>query len=181
MANWKYVTAPSVCERVIGFSIPDEHEELLIISYEGMHTLKLGEDIVVSHDNNFQEYDLYDPDLGVASYKDRDWPIIGLMGGTPIHRSVHGEELRIDESKQRFTVRLDGKVIFKDTYKNFSGDWIAGTFSTDGNWLILGCPYDFDLIILRRSEIGEQNNSCEATGDNVSSLIRNLIRRCLRI
>ncbi|SHI80956.1 hypothetical protein SAMN02745181_0944 [Rubritalea squalenifaciens DSM 18772] len=150
MSDWKHVEVPRICERLIGFSVPDEHGELLVISYEGMHLLKLGEEIKVTHDNRYCEYDLYDPNRGVATYNDRLWPIIGLMGGDACCQSPQGEELRVVESENRFEVYKDGIELFTDSFENFSGDWVAGTFSTDGNWLIIGFPYDFDMIIMKR-------------------------------
>lgn len=150
MSDWKNMEVPRICDRLIGFSIPDEHGELLVVSYEGMHMLKLGEEITVTHDDEYREYDCYDPDQGIATYNDRKWPIIGLMGGNAIHRAPQGDELKIMESEERFEVCRDGVRLFRDSYENFSGDWVAGTFSTDGNWLIVGFPYDFDMIIMRR-------------------------------
>lgn len=36
-------------------------------------------------------------------------------------------------------------------YQNFSGDWAAATFSPDGQFILLGCPYDFDFRVWRLS------------------------------
>jgi hypothetical protein len=35
-------------------------------------------------------------------------------------------------------------------YENFSGDWAIATYSPDGRYILLGCPYDFDFIALER-------------------------------
>ena len=45
----------------------------------------------------------------------------------------------------------DGKVLFKTPYKNFSGDWEAATYSPDGRYIVLGCPYNFDFAVLERT------------------------------
>jgi hypothetical protein len=37
-------------------------------------------------------------------------------------------------------------------YANFSGAWAAATFSTDGKYVVLGCPYDFDFVVLERED-----------------------------
>jgi hypothetical protein len=36
-------------------------------------------------------------------------------------------------------------------YKNFSGGWAAATFSPEARYILLGCPYDFDFVVLERN------------------------------
>ncbi len=149
MSHWARITVPPICERMIGFSIPTKGE-ILVVSFEGTHLIGLGDEIEVRHDNAFREYDIYDPDTGIARYEGRDYPIIGLWPGDPVLRSPQGESLRLDTEKEELEVIRAGETLYSLQYENFSGDWAAATFSRDGNWLVLGCPYDF--VLLRRSE-----------------------------
>jgi hypothetical protein len=70
MSKWKRLRVPPICERVVGFSVP-QSGEVLVISYEGMHLLHLANEITVTTDDQFAEYDLYDPDSGKANYQER--------------------------------------------------------------------------------------------------------------
>jgi hypothetical protein len=69
METWQQLAVPGICERMIGFSVP-QNDIVLIISYEGMHLLRLGTPVAVETDPEYSEYDLYDPVRGVARYRD---------------------------------------------------------------------------------------------------------------
>ena len=110
--------------------------------------LHLGAEITVTHDERYAEYDIYDPDSGTARYEGHDYSIVGLNGGEPLLRSSQGETLVLN----REVLRIDrgGQVEHELVYGNFSGDWAMATFSRDGQWVVLGCPYDFDFVVLER-------------------------------
>ena len=43
-----------------------------------------------------------------------------------------------------------GEVIFEDTFEDLSGDWAVITFSEDGQYIVLGLPYE--LYVYERLE-----------------------------
>ena len=151
MSNWKLRDVPPICERMIGFSVP-LNGRILVVSYEGTHTIHLSTEITVEHDDEYIEYDIYDPETGIARYGEHDYSIIGLQGGHPLLRSPQGETLILDADSETLTVNHDGEIVYTLKYENFSGDWAAVTFSPDGQWIALGCPYDFDFVLLERKE-----------------------------
>ena len=147
---WRQRRVPYLCERLIGFSVPrDGH--VLVISYEGVHTVWLGSEIRVETDDAYAEYD---PDSGLARYSGRTYSIIGLHGGRPLLERPQGEELSLDVEAERLSVLQGGEVVYATEYENFSGDWAAATFSPDGNFIVLGCPYGFDFMVLERAKTG---------------------------
>ena len=99
MSNWKQIDVPLICERIVGFSVPFEGR-ILVISYEGTHTIHLGSTITVKHDTRYIEYDIYDPDVGIADYGRRKYTIIGLHGGQPLLQSPQGESLILDTDSE---------------------------------------------------------------------------------
>ena len=149
MSTWHRLSVPPICERMIGFSIPQDGE-VLVVSYEGTHLIRLGPEVTVETDDEFAEYDIYDPDTGVARYRGRQYRIIGLQGGSPLLKSPSGENLVLDTEGESLSVVQNGETVFSTTYKNFSGDWAVATFSPDGRYIVLGCPYDFDFVVLER-------------------------------
>ena len=148
LASWVPVAAPSFCERLIGFSVPIERRSLLI-SYEAAHLLTLGETVSIHTDDSVAAYDIYDPRSGTARYRNDVYSIIGLHGGQPLLASPDGSDLRLE--RHSLTVTSGTKVELSTAYENFSGDWAAATFSPDGRFILLGCPYDFDFRVWRRS------------------------------
>jgi hypothetical protein len=134
---------------MIGFSVP-QNDAVLIISYQGMHLLRLGTSITVETDPAYSEYDLYDPKTGVCNYRDLNWDIIGLFPGRPLHSNPYGERLQLDTEAETVSVIQGDGTCWSITYENFSGDWAAATFSPNGQFLVLGCPYDFDFRVFER-------------------------------
>jgi hypothetical protein len=59
--TWQRIPTPDICERMIGFSVPQE-DTVLVVSYEGTHLVRLGPPVTVETDNTYCEYDLYDFD-----------------------------------------------------------------------------------------------------------------------
>ena len=148
--TWRAAKVPEICERLIGFSVP-QGDEVLVISYEGTHIVRLGPTITVETDDEFREYDIYDPDRGVAKYRGREYQIIGLQGGAPLLESPTGERLVLDVKAQVLSVVRDSTIVYFRPYENFSGDWAVATFSPDGRYIVLGCTYDFDFVVLERA------------------------------
>src|SRR5262249_51438956 len=150
MAGWRQLAIPAeICERMIGFSVPQD-DMVLIVSYEGMHLIRLGLPVTVETDPEYAEYDLYDSDSGVCRYPGRQWDIIGLFPGRPILTSGDGEQLVLDTEAETLTVVRGNEEEWSSSYENFSGDWAAVTFSPDGRFIVLGCPYDFDFRVWER-------------------------------
>ena len=149
MSKWQKRRVPPICERLLGFSIP-QAGQVLILSYEGTHLLSLANEITVTTDDRFVEYDIYDPDSGVAHYQEKSYQILGLHGGNPILETPVGGHLILDEEPKTLSVVSNSQTDFSMKYNNFSGDWAAATFSDDGKYVVLGCPYDFDFVVLER-------------------------------
>ncbi len=147
--KWRQLSVPEICERMIGFSVP-QGDRILVVSYEGMHLIRLGSPVTVEADLEYREYDVFDHDSGICRYQDRDWDIIGLYPGRPILTSPRGEQLVLDTEALTVSVMKDGHEAWSATYKNFSGDWAAVTFSPDAEFIVLGCPYDFDFRVWQR-------------------------------
>jgi hypothetical protein len=148
VSRWSLLAVPPFCERLIGFSVP-VGDRSLVISYEAVHVLRLGESVTVDTDREFAEYDIYDPETGIAEYAGARFTIIGLHGGKPVLTTPYGARLELDQSRQTILVRSRDTVELAAHYENFSEDWAAATFSPDGLYLLLGCPYDFDFRIWR--------------------------------
>ena len=151
MAHWSLVKTPPICERLIGFSVPVAGVSL-VVSYEGVHLLHLGEPITVETDVTHREYDLYDPDAGTVEYHGVTYRIIGLHGGTPLSVAPQGDRIEFDPQQETLAVVTPLGRTLDVRYENFSGDWAAATFSPDGKFLLLGCPYDFDFRVWRRCD-----------------------------
>jgi hypothetical protein len=151
MQDWQELPVPSFCERMIGFSVPQD-KMVLVVSYEGMHLIHLAHPITVETDPDYREYDLFDHDTCVADYRGRKWEIIGLYEGHPLKSGRQGERLILDTNAETVSVVQNEEVMWSSGYKNFSGDWAAATFSPDGQFIVLGCPYDFDFRVFQRVE-----------------------------
>jgi hypothetical protein len=95
MSEWHGLSVPPICERMIGFSIPQDGQ-VLVVSYEGTHVIRLAAEVTVETDDEFAEYDIYDPKTGVAWYRGKEYRIIGLQGGSPLLESPRGERLVLD-------------------------------------------------------------------------------------
>ncbi len=137
---WQAVPIPYVCERVIAFSLPDA-DGMLVVSYEGMHWVRWREQVSVVHDARFAEYVAYDPGNGVAQWRGRSYPMVGLHGGPAIRASARGETLEWRREAETVAVVRDGVTEFLAHCEDASGDWAAVTFGADGDWFALGLPY----------------------------------------
>lgn len=104
MAKWQRLSVPPICERMLGFSVPQDGE-VIIVSYEGMHRLRLSSPVTVETDAAFAEYDLFDPDSGLARYGGKEYQIIGLHGGNPLMNSPARERLVLNTSSQTLVVK----------------------------------------------------------------------------
>jgi hypothetical protein len=146
---WRQLSVPDICERMIGFSVPQD-DTVLVISYQGMHLVRLGHPVSVESDPKYTEYDLYDSKSGVSRYRGREWDIIGLFPGRPLVAGRDGEQLVLDANSLTLSVVVEGVPVWSSGLENFSGDWAAATFSPDGRFIVLGCPYDFDFRVWER-------------------------------
>jgi hypothetical protein len=147
-SEWLPLKVPPMCERLLGFSIP-QHGSILVIGYDCTCLLHLGLSPTVERDDTISEYDVYDPDIGIAEFRDRSWRILGLHNGSPLLQAPQGESLRIVDHV--LEVGKQNRISLRVPIKNFSGDWEVATFSPDGHYIALGCPCDFDFRVWRRA------------------------------
>ena len=95
-------------------------------------------------------------ETAIVSYEgihlpDMIYSILGLHGGTPILRSVHGERLEVLSETNRLLIHsTSSKQPVELPFEDLSGDWCKATFSVDGSWVLLGVPYE--LFVFKRSE-----------------------------
>jgi hypothetical protein len=153
---WRRLPVPGFCERMIGFSVPQD-DTVLVVSYEGMHLVRLGPSVTVETDPEYAEYDVYDPEAEVCRYRDKEWDVIGLYAGRPILAGRDGEQLTLDTEAETISVVKGGQAVWSSAFENFSGDWAAATFSPDGRFIVLGCPYDFDFRVWERAAEAESS------------------------
>jgi tetratricopeptide (TPR) repeat protein len=93
-AIWKRIVLPEyIFERMLGFSIPLDHQ-VVIISYEGIHTLDLNAPDGVQHDYAYLEGgEMYDRQNQILEYHGKRFQIVGAYGGQPMVESQHQERL----------------------------------------------------------------------------------------
>ncbi len=134
---------------MLGFSIPLDHQ-VVIISYEGIHTLDLNAPNGVQHDYAYPEGgEMYDRQNQILEYHGKRFQIVGAYGGQPMVESQHQERLVLDQKHENFKVLShNGSVLFQYWFVDMSGDWGYVTFSRDSNFIVLGIPYD--IIIFSR-------------------------------
>jgi hypothetical protein len=145
---WQQIKLPYIFERMIGFSIPNS-SQVLVISYEGIHQIQVANSNAVIHNDTTtpEGGHLYDWKNQQLRYDKKDHAILGLHGGNPIYYNPQGEELVLNENQSEFMVLNPQKEqSFHHKYVNFPGDWAAITFSQDGNLIALGMPYDLYLF-----------------------------------
>jgi hypothetical protein len=147
--SWESIPLPWICERALAFSVPRD-DNILIVSSEGMHLLHIGKSVTVETDDSQCERDRYNSAAGVCQYKGREWTMLGLYGGNPLLTSSRGEWLELDVAANTLSVFLGGEQVWSTNFGSFSGDWAAATFSPDGRFIVLGCPYGFDFRIWER-------------------------------
>jgi hypothetical protein len=160
---WRRLPVPYICERMLGFSVPQD-DTVLVVSYEGTHLVRLPPTDAVETDPEYTEYDLYDPDAGVCRYRGRAWDIIGLFPGRPLLDGRDGERLVLDAAGLTVSVVRGGVPVWSSGFENFSGDWAAATFSPGGRFIVLGCPYDFDFRVWERVADAEPGAAADGGG-----------------
>jgi hypothetical protein len=163
MGGWRQLETPNICERMIGFSVP-QGETVLVVSYEGMHLVCLVPPVTVETDPEYCEYDRYNPQSGICCYRDREWDIIGLHPGRPILTGREGERLVLNREVGTVAVVHGNAEVWSSAYENFSGDQVAVTFSQDGRFIVLGCPYDFDFRVWERIQDAKPAPSGQGRG-----------------
>ena len=141
---------PFQCERVEGISVP-RGTRVLVAGYDEMFVVDLAEPASVRRDPDGDGYDEFDGTANRCRYGGEAWQLLGLHGGEPLLISPAGEWLELDEVARTVSVFVGTDEVWSAPYKNFSGDWAAATFSPDGQFIVLGTPYDFDLRAWRRA------------------------------
>jgi hypothetical protein len=159
--EWRLLKMPYICERMVGFSIPQgvgfsipQGNEILVVSYEGAHSIWLGKRVSVETDTTCDgEAMAYQ---GQCYWRKRTWSILGLHGGSPILNGIDGESLVLDSENETISVVKDNRELWTSEFENSSGDWCAATFSPDGRFIVLGCPYGFDFRVWERVPGGSE-------------------------
>jgi hypothetical protein len=153
-AAWRELKVPTDWERLIGFSVPQDGT-VLAVSNEGMHLLHLGPPVTVESDHDHADWDLWAGEGATFHYQGRAWEVLGLAEGRPLLTGRDGERLVVDVlsiDRGMISVVQHGNVVWSAPFKNFSGDWVSATFSLDGRFIVLGCPYDFDFHVWMRAD-----------------------------
>ena len=127
-------------------------ENILIVSSEGMHLLHIGKSVTVETDDSPCDDDHHNSAAGICRYEGQDWNMLGLYGGNPLLTNSHGEWLELDETGETLAIFLGGEEVWSTKFENFSGDWVAATFSSDGRFIVLGCPYGCDFRVWKRQD-----------------------------
>jgi len=167
-------------ERMLGFSIPDG-KELLIVTYDGIARLNLETLKQAPFDDRYPEGEgIYELARSALRYDGQTYQIVGVYGGAPLLHNSLGERIvlgveeeeeekeekeekdtpdgrRVKATSAESTLVIqdqDGTPSFEFTFQNFSRDWQRATFTRDGTYLVLGMPYD--IYAFRRRDSGAQ-------------------------
>lgn len=134
-------------ERMIGFSLPVQHQ-VAIIAYEGIYIIDIDAMAQAEKDSSYPEGgDLYDRRGQKLQYGGITFPILGVFGGDPIIQNMYGELLQLDKEREVLRVEVIGQAeALEFPYEDMSGDWAYATFSEDGQLILLGMPYDLLLF-----------------------------------
>ncbi len=147
---WEKLNLPKfIAERFIGVTHP-VNDSILLVSYEGIHTLNLLKTCALSNDINYPEgRGLFNSENNTLTYKGLVYKTLGLHGGEPIVKSPKGEHLVVDTNREVIEIREHtGRLVFDYKYDDLSGDWCVSTFSEDGQYALLLLP--FDIYVFKR-------------------------------
>lgn len=149
--SWLQLRVAPLAERIVGFSIP-VNQRFIVLAYDGVLTVRLSDRTEVISHEEIPGQDLYDSELGCAEYWGERYRVLGYGydGGIGITHSPQGDELRLNVQTQRIQVVSGVELTLDEPFENLSGDWSAATFSDCGGYVVLGCPYDFDMRVYRR-------------------------------
>jgi len=136
---WIEIAHPYLFERMTSFSIP-HRDRMVICSYDGAHFVTLVPTVSVAHDPTLAEEYTGGDDV---EWEGVTFRTLGYGGGDPILVHPDGSRLvpRIAEECVD-VISPDGVVIQTIEFDDLSGDWGYATFSTDGQYLVIGVPYD---------------------------------------
>ena len=163
---WRKLEFPSwTCERMIGFSLPVAGR-LVLVCYCGIVSMDLANPAAWTLDDSETAWEGgtgYDQTTQTLQYRGAIYRLLGLYGGEPIQRSGAGEEAEltapvvIDTTGGRYmrslTIRdRSGAVSFRVDFEELSGDWGFATFTSDGNYVIAGMPYDLFVVAREQHE-----------------------------
>jgi hypothetical protein len=145
---WEKMSLPNyIADRFIGISLPFENE-IAVVSYDGIHIINLTNSNKVFTDTDYPEGgELFDHKKNQLNYGNKIYKILGLYGGEPILNNTKGETIEIDIKRQELYIFNDKrKKILDFHYDDMSGDWCLGTFSEDGQYILLCLPYDLYIF-----------------------------------
>jgi hypothetical protein len=132
---------------MLAFSIPSQGR-ILVLSYEGLHTISLFPNVTVATDEAYAEdYDIYDTEQNTLWYGGQLHRALGLYGGDPILEDGDGHYLNLEPEHELLRIiDMTNHVIQEIKYFDLSGDWAFATFSTDGKVLAIGVPSDLFIF-----------------------------------
>jgi hypothetical protein len=158
--GWRMVSTPDaqdICERIIGVTFPVE-QQILIISYEGIHVVDLDGSWHVHDDDQYPEGgDIYDWKNQTATYDGKQFQVLGVHGDRPFLRNAYDERLVFIHNKQRLPGQMSfrqqfqvqgkqGEVLLEYEFEDLSGDWMQVSFSPDSTTIVLATPYHFSIF-----------------------------------
>ncbi len=147
---WEKLNLPKfIAERFIGVTLPI-NDSILLVSYQGIHTLNLSKPYALLNDINYPEgRGLFNSKNNTLTYKGFVYKTLGLHGGEPTVKSPKGEHLVVDLNREVIEIcDHTGRLIFDYQYEDLSGDWCVSTFSQDGQYVLLLLP--FDICVFKR-------------------------------
>ncbi len=138
---WSRLELSYIFERMGAFSIPSQNR-ILVLSYEGHHTISLFPQVTVAMDQEHAEdYEIYDTKHNALQYEEKLYRALGLYGEEPILEDGNGHYLKIESEHELLRiVDATGNVVQDIEYFDLSGDWAFATFSTDGKVLAISTP-----------------------------------------
>lgn len=146
---WERIKLPGyIAERFIGFSLPAD-DKVLIISYDGVQVLDIIKGIIIENNTDLPEGGKpFDKNLNIFRFNEKNYKIIGLFGAdNSILKNSGGDNIIIHKDQQTMTVlNRQEEITFEFNYEDTSGDWCVSTFSCEGDYILLGLPYDIYIF-----------------------------------
>lgn len=154
---WRMQSTPDaqdICERLLGVTFPVE-QQVLVISYEGVHVVDLDGSWHVQHDTRYPEgRGICDWKNQRVTYKEKQFQILSASGKQSSLHNAYGERLVFTHKKHRLPGQMtikqtfhvldkQGSILLEYAFDDFSGDWMNISFSADSNAIVLASPYHF--------------------------------------
>lgn len=139
---WIEIPHSYIFERMTSFTIP-EKGRMIICSYDGAHFVTLAPTVSVVHDLTMAEEYTGGEEVEWEGTTHRT---LGYGGGNPILVHPDGSRLILRITEERVDlIAPNGEIVQTLEFSDLSGDWGFATFSSDGEYLVIGVPYDIYL------------------------------------